>query len=466
MSDLELASEGPVPGRDALVESLRRRERRGAARRVGVELELHLVRARDLSPVAHEGPSSVARLLERLVAEGGWEARPQGHGLERAATGDRVALEPGGQVELVTPPLEGAAALARRLRSLLDELAVAAQGEGLLLLGGGLQPFARLSAFPRVPKERYAIMRRRFGLLRPAWRYACSLMMHATASIQASFDWDDEPDGARLLEAMLRTAPPLAALLASSPVERGRPTSLASRRLAIWRDVDPARSGLVPGALSPGFGYAAWTDWALDVPLLLRVREGRYVDPGRGTFRRVLERGWPDGARATWADWVAHRSGIFTHARWKDVVEHRPLDGPLPEDVLAVPALLVGLLEHRPSRDEALARLSWAGREDLDRGLELAAREGLAAWWGESTLGDEARALVGLARLGLEARVRAGLEPEEAVQLLAPLERRAATGTPPALDLVRAFARGGAWALAERLRHEPGSPAHARPRAA
>jgi hypothetical protein len=67
---------------------------------------------------------------------------------------------------------------------------------------------------------------------------------------------------------------------------------------------------------------------------------------------------------------------------------------------------------------------------------------------------DDARALVALARAGLEARVAAGLEPESAVELLAPLERRAAAGISPAVDLERVFAREGSHGLASSLRYD------------
>jgi glutamate--cysteine ligase len=453
VSDLEATSEEPLRASD-LVDCFRSRERRGKPRQVGVELELSLVRASDLRPIALRGPASLERLFARLSREGGWSERVEGEGaakhaigLERAGSEDRIALEPGGQVELVTAPLAGAGELARRLGSLLGELVAAAAAEGLLVLGGGLQPFARLEALPRVPKERYELMRRYFAALGPRARLAPT-MMHATQSIQASFDWDDERDGALQLEATFRTGPVLAALLAASPVEAGERTRFLSRRLAIWRETDPARTGVVAAAIAPGARYDAWVSYALDVPLLLRVERGRYVAAGPGTFRDVVERGWPDGRRATRADWETHLSTIFTHARWKRVIEHRALDGPLPGEASAVVALLVGLLEHRPSRDRALARLAWATAEDLERAFVSASEVGLEASFGRTTLGDEARALVALARAGLEDRERLGLEPRGTPDLLVPLERRALSGETPAVELARAFERGE---LLERL---------------
>jgi gamma-glutamylcysteine synthetase len=130
------------------------------------------------------------------------------------------------------------------------------------------------------------------------------------------------------------------------------------------------------------------------------------------------------------------------------VIEQRALDGPLPGESAAVVALLIGLLEHRPSRDRALERLAWATRADLEKAFVAASERGLEAPFGKTTLGDEARALVALAHVGLEARERAGLEPAGTVALLAPVEWRALSGTTPADDLERAFWSG---ALLERL---------------
>src|SRR5581483_2902933 len=166
--------------------------------------------------------------------------------------------------------------LAACLEPWLDELARAAEAEGLWVLGGGVQPFAALDELPRVPKERYGLMRAHFERLGEAARRAPEMML-ATQSLQASFDWDDEADGARTLEAALRTGPPLAALVASSPVLLGRKARARSSRLEIWRGTDPSRTGVVAAALEPGAGYGGYVAWALDRPLVLRVVEGRYV---------------------------------------------------------------------------------------------------------------------------------------------------------------------------------------------
>src|SRR5581483_9468750 len=245
----------------------------------------------------------------------------------------------------------------------------------------------------------------------------------------------------------------------------------------IWRATDPSRTGFVAPCLEPGAGYEAWLEYALSVPLLLRVSGGRYaaVPRGSGTFRDLLAAGhFPTGERPTLADWEAHLSSIFTHARWKtNVIEVRALDGPLPGELAATVALLVGLFEAKrealharlahlddargaapsgppPSPPRGLRPLALPARSapELEGALDTAARHGLGA------LAAEASALVALAREGLEARVAGGLEPEGTPDLLRPIERRLAAGESPAAELRRAFERSGPEGLAALLAYE------------
>ena len=68
------------------------------------------------------------------------------------------------------------------------------------------------------------------------------------------------------------------ALFASSPFKDGKPSGLKSTRAHVWTDTDPDRCGVPPIVFDSGFGYEAWIDYILDVPMYFLHRGEDYVD--------------------------------------------------------------------------------------------------------------------------------------------------------------------------------------------
>ena len=74
-------------------------------------------------------------------------------------------------------------------------------------------------------------------------------MMRQTAAFQVSLNFDDEP---WLRWRVLNAAVPyVIATFANSPIYAGERTGYQSTRSAVWRGVDPARTGIRRGR--PGF---------------------------------------------------------------------------------------------------------------------------------------------------------------------------------------------------------------------
>ena len=51
-------------------------------------------------------------------------------------------------------------------------------------------------------------------------------------------------------------------------------TGHKSWRSRIWRSLDPQRTGLLPFVFNEGFGFEAWAEYALDVPMYFVYRDG------------------------------------------------------------------------------------------------------------------------------------------------------------------------------------------------
>ncbi len=338
--------------------------------RVGLELELLPVR-QDGRLVPYAGPGGVEEMLARLSPP--HEAVREGEHLTalKPARGGMLGLEPGAQVEIAAPPLDTLGEVEAYLRGEMEELARSSAESGFRLAPWGVAPMDGEEDLADVPKARYDILRAH--LLR-----AGSLgrrMMKLTASTQVSFDYRDEADLPRLVRTAATALPYVLAFTANGPVYRGRRTRWATQRPKIWRHTDRLRCGLPAFLFEDRVTYTAAARWAAGRPLILMVRDGRFL-PGDGrTFAQWL--GDPrDRGPVTVEDWELHVSTLFPDLRLRSYLEIRVLDAlPLPL-VLAVAALFKGLFAEAGGRRLALSGLPCRGRADLGRALMEAARHG------------------------------------------------------------------------------------------
>jgi glutamate--cysteine ligase len=398
--------------------------------RVGVEQEKIPV-YEDGMPAAYEGPSGIETLLERLQERGFVPEREDGHVIALARKQEQITLEPGGQIELSGPALVSAEAGRRVLVSHVREVTELAAPLGIHFIAGGFRPFGTLDDVPWLPKRRYKVMREYL----PTRGRLGHEMMKRTATVQANLDFASEEDAVEKIRLAFGITSVVTAMFAASPITAGKPNGWKSYRAAVWLDMDEDRCGLLPFAFEPGFRFAHYVEWALDVPMFFVVRDGVYHPVGGMTFRRFLEEGW-QGQRATRRDWEVHLSTLFPEVRLKRYIEVRGADSaPLPV-AQALGALWRGLLDDTEARAAAWALVaSWPYVERLRLRREVPTT-GLAARVGNVSLAELAVELVQIARAGL------GRLPEGAPDqpLLDPLLAYARAGRCPADDMLDDFA--------------------------
>jgi glutamate--cysteine ligase len=302
-----------------------------------------------------------------------------------------------------------------------------------------------------MPKRRYDVMR---PSLAARGRLAED-MMAMTASTQASFDFSDEADLADKLRVALAVQPAVTALLANSAVVGGRPSGWKSYRVAVWAETDPARCGLLDFPFEPGFDdapYRRYVEWALDVPMILLRREGRYLDTGGRTFRAFLAEGIA-GERPTVADWEDHLTTLFPDVRVKGVVEVRGADSCGPALTKALVALWKGILYDREARAAAfdsVRRFTVVERRAL---VETAGRDGLAGRAPDGrAIAEIASAVIEAAAIGLCRQRCCGERGDDERIWLEPLRAGAAARRSPADDALDVLRRAGPRALAAALR--------------
>ncbi len=349
----------------------------GPPRLVGVELEW----------LVHDADDDRLHVpAERLgAALGPWSPRT----LRRSQTpfaprllprGGVVTVEPGGQVEISSPPARGLSECIANSRTDLDNLRALTAAAGLRLVGSGVdadRPPRRI-----LTVARYAAMQAYFDRFGPHGH----AMMCSTASVQVSLDAGTAEPGPRSLrhrwQLLHALGPVMVAVFANSPIHNGRTTGWKSSRQQVWLGIDPARTA-PPTGDDP---VTAYTAYALNAPLLCQRRS---------------ELAWEAPAGVSFADWLAgaseppptygdldyHLTTLFPPGRACGHLEVRYLDAQGGDDWV-VPVAVLSALVDGPEEvaTEALEICSpvsgrWEqaamhGLEDVE--IHLAARECMA----------------------------------------------------------------------------------------
>ncbi len=283
----------PIESRDQLAANLESGSKPRAAWRIGTEHEKIAFYKDGHSPVPYEGPRGIRALLEGMQRLLGWEPIRDGDniiGLVDPLGGAAISLEPGGQFELSGSPLKSIHQTCREVNAHLAQVREVAEPLGIAFLGIGMSPKWKLSETPVMPKSRYKIMA---NYMPKVGGHGLD-MMFRTCTVQVNLDFSDEADMRDKMRVALALQPIATALFSNSPFTDNKPNGFISYRAEIWRDTDPDRTGILPFAFFDGFGFENYVDWALDVPMYFVVRNGRYHDMTRFTFRQFMAGQTPD----------------------------------------------------------------------------------------------------------------------------------------------------------------------------
>lgn len=431
----------PISGRAELIDWFAQGCKPEADWRIGTEHEKFAFYTQDHSPVPYEGERGIEALLNGMKEVLGWEAiTDEGRiiGLAGPEGAGAISIEPGGQFELSGAPLDNIHETCRESNRHLRAVKQVAQKLGIGFLGLGSSPSWTLDETPRMPKSRYKIM----SAYMPKVGTRGLDMMYRTATIQVNLDFSDEADMRRKLQVSLKLQPLASALFANSPFTDGRPNGELSWRSAVWHDVDNQRGGYQPQMLAPDFGFEAYADWVLDLPMYFIIRGGRYIDMTHISFREFMAKGW-EGHGATMGDWSNHVSTVFPDVRLKRFLEMRGADGGPWQRICALPAFWVGLLYDGQALDEAAELVRDWSAEDVGTLRMEVPRKGFDAQIGGRKLGEIAAQAIAITRGGLERRNRTNSEGFDERLFLVPLEECVAAGRTPAERLLWLY--NGPW---------------------
>ncbi len=431
---------GPIERVEQLAEYLAEGCKPKADWRIGTEHEKFGYCKDTLKPLPYDGVRSIKAILEGLRDGYGWTPVLEAGniiGLEK--DGANVSLEPGGQLELSGAPLASIHETCDEVNAHLKDVQAVADRVGVRFIGLGAAPIWTHEQMPLMPKGRYKLMDNYMGQVGTHGRQ----MMRRTCTVQVNLDFASEADMVQKMRVALALQPVATALFANSPFFEGKPNGHKSWRSRVWRDLDPARTGMLPFAFEDGFGFEAYVQYALDVPMYFIYRDGQYIDALGQSFRDFLQGRLPalPGEVPTLSDWADHLTTIFPEARLKQFIEMRGADGGPWRRLCALPALWVGLIYDQGALDAA-----W----DLAKGWDAETREALRVaasvdgLQGEAAgikLHDLAREVVSIAEAGLKARAvpgAGGLIPDE-THFLNALQESVESGKVPADELLEHY---------------------------
>ena len=395
-------------------------------------------------PLPYDGPRSIRAILEGLRDTFGWSEVLEGDkiiGLEK--DGANVSLEPGGQLELSGAPLRTIHETCDEVNTHLREVQEVADRIGGRFIGLGAAPEWTHEQMPVMPKGRYKLMTDymdRVGTMGKT-------MMYRTCTVQVNLDFGSEADMVQKLRVALALQPVATALFANSPFLEGKPNGHKSWRSRVWRDLDPARTGMLPFVFEDGFGFDAWVEYALDVPMYFVYRDGQYINALGMSFRDFLKGELPalPGEKATLSDWADHLTTAFPEARIKKFMEMRGADGGPWRRLCALPAFWTGLTYDQTALDAATDLIKGWDAETRE-GLRVAASvDGLQGEFNGVKLHDIAREAVAISDSGLKSRAMpgaGGLIPDE-THFLNALKESIETGITPADELLTKY--HGEW---------------------
>ncbi|GGE17488.1 glutamate--cysteine ligase [Primorskyibacter flagellatus] len=431
---------GPIERVEQLAEYLESGCKPKADWRIGTEHEKFGYCKDSLKPIPYEGERSVLAVLEGLRDGKGWAPLEEGGKLiGLTKDGANVSLEPGGQLELSGAPLETIHQTCDEVNEHLADVKDIADKVGVGFIGLGAAPVWSHEDMPLMPKGRYKLMDAYMGTVGTMGR----IMMRRTCTVQVNLDFGSEGDMAQKMRVAVALQPVATALFANSPFLEGQPNGFKSFRSNVWRNLDDARTGMVPFVFDDGFGFESWVQYALDVPMYFVYRDGKYIDALGQSFRDFLKGKLPalPGEVPTLSDWADHLTTLFPEARLKKFIEMRGADGGPWRRLCALPAFWVGLTYDQGALDAAWDLVKGWSAEQREMLRISAGVHGLQAQVEGIDMHALAREVVAIADAGLKARARpgaGGLVPDE-THFLNALKESVETGQVPSDELLEKY---------------------------
>ncbi|WP_462317997.1 glutamate--cysteine ligase [Marinilabilia sp.] len=388
---------------------------------IGTEHEKFLYRKDNLQRLGHDTIPGIAQVMRHMQKNGWQSITENGSIIALKKDGASITIEPGGQFELSGKNFGNIHQTYQETQKHFEDLSKICKEVGAITLALGFDPIQPRCNMPWMPKERYSIMK----AYMPQKGNLGLDMMTRTATIQVNLDYQSENDMVKKMRVAQSLQGVATALFANSPFTEGKPNGYLSYRAKVWDDTDPDRCGFLPFLFDQDFGFERWTDYLLDVPMYFILRDGKYFDSQKMTFRDFMN--GKHQLRPTMEDWETHVSTVFPDIRLKKFIEMRGADASCVSHIAALSAFWVGLLYDQEALDEAYKITRTWSVEDIREIRKQVPTLALNARSGSLVAREIARQMIAISAAGLAKRSK-NLKIEDEGKYLAPIVEIAESG--------------------------------------
>lgn len=274
------------------------------------------------------------------------------------------SIEPGGQVEWASKPAFTIHELTDELNDIKKAVKTVCLENKLTVVDLGLDPVYGPNDIKLINQKKYQLMHQRFA---SSGQYG-PWMMRNTASVQVNIDLLDKQDGEECGFIADCISPFAAILFSNSPFKKCQPIGYDNIRYQIWEDTDPSRCGHFIDHNMDGINglISKFARYILDVPVIFTTPDKQNVA------------GYFDGTVKEWLNNQNEKNElsdeniktalhqIFTHNRFKNVLEIRSADRPPHGYELAPAAFWIALLEKGKIRETLLETFTgWSDNERI-----------------------------------------------------------------------------------------------------
>lgn len=259
------------------------------------------------------------------------------------------SLEPGGQLEWASPPMKSLHEINTNYLQNKTRVIEIAKRENLKYIDFSLEPLYLPSEIDLINHEKYRLMDKMFigtGKL-GQW------MMRNTSSIQVNIDFSSKEEAEKMAYIADCLTPIASILFANSPFWKGIPSGKENLRYKIWNNTDNSRCGSLMdhGIVAPKGLISKYAQYIQSVPAIFIEDENGNIRSYKNTLGSWLKE-LLNQDRLTDGHIQLALHQIFTHVRFKDVLEIRGSDRPPTGYEFAPAAFWVGLLLEDEAQNE------------------------------------------------------------------------------------------------------------------
>jgi len=271
------------------------------------------------------------------------------------------SLEPGGQLEWSSPPMKTLHEINAQFWQHKVRISEIVKREKLKIIDYSLEPLYAPQDIELIDNEKYRLMDQMFTQAGELGQW----MMRNTSSIQINIDFSSREEAERMAYISDCISPIASILFANSPFWKGGPCGNQNLRYKIWSNTDNSRCGnLLDHAIENAEHLVKkYAKYVQTVPAIFVKDEKGKVTTYKSTLGSWLNELFNQSKLSSENIQLALHQ-IFTHVRFKNVLEIRSSDRPLAGFELAPVAFWIGLLFDDKTQNEIFNTVkAWTAEE-------------------------------------------------------------------------------------------------------